>query len=493
MSDQKTLKAGASIEEGGLKLSVAKDALSATVVLNARHAGRWTVERLLQFLNRYGVTGGVKPTAIAGLFRDNKFDEPVVVALGTPVTEGKPARIKRFFEHYEIYRSLLKCRDAKTFVRETLQQLTITRETPIARRIPGTEGEDGQNVLGEVLSSKSSLEDQLAPGPGAMLSPDGHEILAERDGIVSYDRDTFRVMSAQIHEGDVSPSQDERIVDGTLAISGTVRTDAVVRAKGDVIVGEAVEAAEIHADGSVMIAGTMDGGHRGRIHAGGHVLVRAVKHSEISAGKSIRLVGSVVQSTLKASEIIFLFGGDGRVLGGTLEAEYEVYADEIGSKQEVGTTLVLGQEMIHLSEHTAAMRTELEEKDDQLNRARSLAVTLKELKANVGSLPPDKEQMLMTAVRTEWAMRGQAEMLRREVSTLEARIREMERQDHAVRCSGTIWPGTQICIGRLVHNVQKPVSGCEFVLDGSRIELRPLDENKRRPRVLARVHEIPEE
>jgi len=488
MTEQTTLEAGGSIKEGGITLSVSKDALSATVSIQRRFADRWNVERLLQFLNRHGITHGILPTAIHAIFRDNRFDESVVIAEGIPINEGKPKKIKYLYAYQEIYKSLLKCQDPSQFVREFVRALTITRDKPIAREIPGTEGEDGKDVLGKAIPWKSPYQEELIPGAGTMLSEDSRELLAERDGLVSYDGDSYQVVGAKLHKGDVVPNGSEFFAEGTVAVLGTARSDAVIRAKGDVMIGESVEAASIYSDGSVVIGGTMEGAKRGKVEAKGVVLVRSVHYSEIRAGQILFLVGAAVQSDLTAGQAIHLSGGNGRILGGTTRAEHEIWAEEIGSKNEVGTILIVGEELNRVNEHLAALKADLDVKDSQLRKARSLSLTLKELKANQGSLPPDKEMMLMTAVRTEWGMRGQAELIRRQVTDLEIKIRGLIRVGHAVRCVGTVWPGTEIRMGRFVYRVDEPLSNCEFVLQDDHIQIQPLGEEYQGPRLLERIH-----
>ena len=488
MTEQSTLEAGGSLKEGGITLSVSKDALSATVCIRHKFADRWNVERLLQFLDRHGITHGILPTAVHAIFRDNRFDESVVIAEGTPIIEGKPRKIKHLYVYQDIYKSLLKCRDPSRFVHEFVRALTITRDNPIAREIPGTDGEDGRDVLGKPIPWKSPCQEELFPGAGTMLSQDERELLAERDGVVSYDGDVYRVVGVKLHNGDVVPNGNDFVAEGTAAILGTVRSDTVIRAKGDVIVGESVEAASIFCDGCVVIGGTMEGGKRGRIEARGCVLARSVHYSEIQAGQTIFLAGAAVQSDLAAGQSIHLFGGNGRILGGTTRAEHEIWADEIGSKNEVGTILIVGEELNRLNEYLAELKADLNDKDGQLRKARSLSLTLKELKANQGSLPPDKEMMLMTAVRTEWGMRGQAELIRRQVVELESNIRGLIRTGHAVRCVGTVWPGTEIQMGRFIYRVDEPVSTSEFVLQDDHIEIQPLDEERQGPRLLERIH-----
>jgi uncharacterized protein (DUF342 family) len=169
-------------------------------------------------------------------------------------------------------------------------------------------------------------------------------------------------------------------------------------------------------------------------------------------------------------------GGNTRARGGTLQAELKIHAGEVGSKNEIATELVVAQQMSELADHLAAMQTELGTRDGQLEKARSLAIVLKELKAREGHLAPEKEETLVTAVRTEWGLRGQADMLRHRVRDLEEQFRDVRRREHAIQCTGTVWPGTVIRMGRFSHRVDQPVSNYKFVLSDSKIEKGPLEE-----------------
>ncbi len=492
MAEQKTLKAGDTVEEGGLKLTIAQDGLSATMMIDPKSGPNWTVDRVMRFLDAHGLTCGIKPTALHGVFRNSTFGEPVVIAEGSPPTEGKFPTIKVFYDYVKIYKKLRNTQNEKTFARDAVQLFSINQEKAILRQIPGQSGEDGQNVFGDTLPAPDPKDDLIAPGKGTMLSANKLDLLAEREGVISYDGTTYRVVNANLHEGDVCPGEGEKNVDGTLVVLGSILSDAVVRAEGDIIIWGAVEAAEVRANGCVLIIGSVEGGRKGQIEAGGHIFLRSARHVQIIAGDGIYSFGPVVQSDLKAARLINSHGGNGRVLGGKLEAETQIRADEIGSKNEVGTVLVVGQELSELADHKTKIKAELDSKDEQLAKARSLATVLKEIKEKQGSLPPDKEQMLMTAVRTEWGMRGQAELLRRQVNDLERKLGRMRSADHSIRCPGTIWPGTEIRMSRINHRVDQPISNCAFVLKESRIDMLPLDEVETKPKLLARIHEDPE-
>ena len=383
MTEHTSMKPGDTIQEGGLKLTVADDALSATLVIDPKSAGKWTVDRVLRFLDKHGVSHGVKPTAVHALFRDSEFGKPVLVAEGSSPVEGKPSKIRVFYDYLDVYHKLRDSPNEKAFARDAVQLLSINREKPLLRQIPGQRGEDGMDVLGNVLPTVDPKDDLPAPGKGTMLSTDKLNILAERDGVISYNGSGFSVMNANLHEGDLTGSEGETLVKGTLVVTGSVFSDAVVRAEGDVIIRGAVEAAEIRADGCVLIVGAVEGARKGLIEAGGHILIRSARHVQMVAGDGIYLFGPVVQSDLRGSMVINAHGGNGRVLGGRLEAEARIQADEIGSKNEVGTVLVVGQELTQLSDHTGKLKTELESKDSQLAKARSLASVLKELKEKV--------------------------------------------------------------------------------------------------------------
>ncbi len=204
-----------------------------------------TADDLLAQLTVHGVTYGVNEAAIARIVAGGFGPEPVAKGKGAiRAQDGSVA-----------YQALDE-RGAERYVRAG---------TVLARVADALEGTPGRTVRGELLGVDPPRPIELAVGDGAVVESDGR-IVATGDGHASVANGTIVVTPALVIDGDVRSTRGEVSSPGSVDVQGSVDDGGVVRAKHNVMIGDAVRRATVDAGGSITLGGaafdsTLRAGH----------------------------------------------------------------------------------------------------------------------------------------------------------------------------------------------------------------------------------------
>jgi uncharacterized protein (DUF342 family) len=87
---------------------------------------------------------------------------------------------------------------------------------------------------------------------------------------------------------------------GNVQIKGDVKSGFSVRAGGDIEVFGMVEAADVFADGNILIKNGIFGGGKCHLAAGGNILARYVENATLRAHKDVIVNDSIARSNVKA-------------------------------------------------------------------------------------------------------------------------------------------------------------------------------------------------
>ncbi|NDE75016.1 MAG: DUF342 domain-containing protein [Proteobacteria bacterium] len=167
---------------------------------------------------------------------------------------------------------------------------------------------------------------------------------ASTSGSGSWIGDRVSVLPLTSISGNVDFSTGNVRVEGDVSISGTITTDFVVEATGNITVLGAIEGATVIAGGSVTINGGFVGQERGTITAGGSVTARFMEHATVHAGGPVVVGFEIRQCTVISEASVSVGGGrgPGRITGGLVRAKHSVDAAEVGAENGVSTKVQAG-------------------------------------------------------------------------------------------------------------------------------------------------------
>jgi uncharacterized protein len=400
-----------------IRVQIAADRLSASVSTVLAHGGKpVSADGIFQSLAQAGVTFGILESKI----RELSFEAPceeVLIAEGIPAKPGDDARFEKLFEESSTKGSPQERKDGKVDYHELGTYASVEPGTPLLQKIPVTAGVPGTGVDGLPIAPKPGKDAELVPGAGTEISADDPNLLlATIGGQPVYLRDTVKVVDKlEVPRVDFKTGNID--FDGSVLVRGPIMQGFKVKAGGDLVVFDEVEALELTAGGSVVIKGGIFGKHQCQITAHGDVKAKFLNDCVVHCGGDLMvedlLAGCTVicEGTLKAGQA----GGKGQVYGGHILATKGVRAKILGCATEVGTTIEV------------STSPKLRSRHKELQKEIKLGETkLDELKKNAEYLKrqPSRRQDPRLDQITEaiFLMSDQIEELRAEAAQLAERI-----------------------------------------------------------------------
>ncbi|MEW6753281.1 MAG: flagellar assembly protein A [Candidatus Latescibacterota bacterium] len=351
----------------------------------------------------------------------------------------------------------------------------VAAEQLLGHRHPAQAGRDGWDVTGRALPAQAGAELHVETGRGVRLErvegePDRY--LAECDGeLVTVERslpgDT--ALHLAVHpvlrvDGDVDYHSGNIDFPGSVHVSGAVRPGFVVRALGNIVIGDAVEeGARLEAQGNVVVRNGILG-ESTRITAAGAVFARYVTAAHVEVGGDVNVAEYLFSASVRAAGEVVVWGASGSrtsglVAGGRCMAGGSIRVRGVGTEASAPAQLIAGVDWKVLQEASAAQR-----RLDQYSQA--LRRTLASLQAE--NLDPAKlrqmllqlvlkargpqRQVVARAARNLLALQQRVEAERQRKGVLEAALAEQESRA-AVEVTGRVAARTRLRVGRHAHVV----------------------------------------
>ena len=346
--------------DASFTLETAPDAMQAWANVVPACGGKATVpDEIYLALGEAGVTFGIDPALVSAACEVTDAGR-FLVAAGTAAEDGESARFDLLIADV---RDRAPQADEHGLIdfRELGAIPSVTAEQPLMRRIPPTTGTAGRNVRGVVLEPKpghdEAFNDKLV---GAYIDPADKNLLrAVFNGQPVHCGNGVTVEQV-LHVRDVNMATGNITFDGTVNIEGEVLPGMKVHASGDIVVAGVVDGAELTASGDVRVSGGIIA--KAHVTAGGSVAARFVESAHISAGTTIAIDDTALQSDLQANNQIIVGLKSlqrGRLAGGSARAMVLIRTPILGAPTSGVTSLLLGvnpvleaqyQDLLHVIE-----------------------------------------------------------------------------------------------------------------------------------------------
>lgn len=328
----------------------------------------------------------------------------------------------------------------------------------LARIIPPTAGQPGEDVFGQTLPAPAGRPASLVAGENVKCEENGAVFCASAAGMVLRKGNTLSVTAVYEIAGDVDYHTGNVIVDkGSVAIRGTVRAGFRVAAPGNVAVAETVEKSAISAGGDIEVRRGVVEGH---LTAGGAIHVHFGQNAVLEAGRDVFVHNDLTNCHVTAAGKIIAMRGRGRIQGGVIRCGHGCEVNEIGSALGVATEIIVGLEPT-ASKNLAA------EKE-------SLAATIRKVTRVLGNTdartillrtPPAKRPAVAALLKACLAARQRIAEI--DVEILEETRKLREQLKARVKVKRTAHPGVTINIGGVIYKLEHPLNACQFYLDSA--------------------------
>jgi len=434
-------------------------------------------QEVIDMLKNAGINYGVDEHAIENFCTKRMFFTDLTAAKGILSEDGGAGKLEYHFKIDDKI-NLKELSDGTVDYKDLGLVQNVCQGDVLCTAIPPTEGKDGMNVFGEVIPFKKGLPATLNAGANTVLSEDKTQILAAIDGCVELKISQVLVNDVFTIKGDVDNSVGNIDSVGSVLIQGDVREGFVVKAKNDITVRGIVEGAELIAGGNITISNGMNGMNRGRLTAKGNIISKYIENSTVECDGDV-YADVLLNSKTNAKGSVILKGRKASVIGGTCQAGTMIYANFIGSSNNVPTSITIESEELrkNMTPDVAAAQTKIEDANSFIN-AKNLKIS--ELSAQIRTLSsnltnPDAKQELR-------AVMAEKNKTTEEVSKLVEKLAELHEifnkpAAFKVVALKSAYIGTKITIGYLYLAVEEDMSYTKFCVKGHSLSAVPIESN----------------
>jgi uncharacterized protein (DUF342 family) len=459
--------------DGTCTVIISQDEMSAWIKISTPINGGMpaTLELVDKALEENKVTANVNRLAVEQAVYLTLWDKPQLIASGSLPEEGTDGFIEYYFPTNEELSPLVNTEDGRVDFRNLNLIHNVKKGDLLAERFPAVEGKNGQTVTGKILHAPVPKTPVLLGGRDTTLEASGSRLVAAKDGHVCMLDGKPSVISVYMVKNDVDFSVGNIDFVGNVQIKGDVKSGFSVRAGGDIEVFGMVEAADVFADGNILIKNGIFGGGKCHLAAGGNILARYVENATLRAHKDVIVNDSIARSNVKAGGKIKVNNYAGDILGGHLEALEEISAGVFGSELQVPTELELGIEPKIRADYGELLAKYNEKKKNLL----ILEGYIKEYK----NYRENKKEISDSYRRTIRDRLRNYAHLRNEMLEMEARLQvfeeELAKLDHGiVKATQKVHPGVSVTIVKTTYTVDAPLGKVMFIYSEGEVKPVPL-------------------
>jgi hypothetical protein len=419
-----------------------------------------------------GVTHGLNEQALQEALEKKRYGENQLIAEAIPQEDGEDGKLvfhfstdERTGKPREIGGGRVDYRSLDLYEPVTEGQLLVTRTF-------ATEGKSGATVRGKELKPRPGKEVNLPRGKNVDINPEKTEMLAKCSGMVELLNGSVNVSSVYKVNGDVDISVGNIDFDGSVHVSGSVRSGHTVKATGAVVVGGGVEAATIIAGGNIEIKSGMQGADKGKLEAGGSITAMYIERGSAVADGGITLDVSI-HSVLEAGGTLKAKGRRGAVIGGRAAAAGDIIANSLGAISHITTEIEVGvmprkrARINSLEKEVERLKTELV-KLDQLDTY---------LKNQEGKIPAETWDKLHRSGQENRRVNDEIiEDLSAEITDLRYELEHAT--DGKVHVFDTAFSGTKIIIANGMYKVNDDIKYASFKYKDAEVVYGPCDMSK---------------
>jgi uncharacterized protein len=266
----------------------------------------------------------------------------VVLLEGTPPVPPRHGRIEWIADFFSAGFVVDDTTDRVNYRKRAAQQ-SVEKGQLLGRIIAPVEGEDGVDALGRKIAVEKARPARARAGANVRLDEMDGALYAEATGRIRFKDGLVTVDQVVTIEGSVGLETGDIRHPGALVVRGDVEADSVIETKGDIEVMGLMEPASVTTEGSLIVHGGITGADDKRIVVGGGVRAKFIMDAVIEARGSVVVETEIVQASIRARGAVSC--GRGRIVGGTITAQGGIEATQTGSEAGVPTQLTAGEDL----------------------------------------------------------------------------------------------------------------------------------------------------
>lgn len=451
--------------EVGLTIEVSQDKMSAYATLYHTET-EFRKGSIIEMLEEKGISTGIESDLLDALEVEREYNIPYLVARGKEVVEGTPATIKYLFKTEKDIRPLI---DEEGNV--NYHQLNIIANVKegqlIAKIIQSTEGENGLDLLDNVIVPKKLKSIRHKYGKNIKISDDKMELFAAKNGLVKLSEGRVIVNDVYDVPNNVGNSTGDIEFEGTVVVHGNVITGFKVKAKGDIEVMGVVEGAEVIAGGNIILHKGIQGMGKSHIEARGSIKAKYIENANVISGGDVHSE-AILHSTVSCKGTITVEGKKGMISGGLVRAGEGVVTKILGSHMGTITTVEVGIDPEMIVEYTT-LKKDIPRMENEAMKLEQVVQLLNKRKEMVGKLEDSKQEMYMSAVRNKIFLSNKLVHAKKKYEALEHDVDN--KNSGSVKVSNELYTGVKISIGSTCTYVREEYKYIKFIKSGADVKM----------------------
>lgn len=362
--------------DASMELAIADDAMTVKAILITAQGGKHIgLPKLIDKLHEAKVSFGLQTQRTLQFLKAAAAAEPgirmeEIIAVGRPAENGRNARFKRLVSTPK--ERLLKPQPIdkhRVDMRDLGQMCSVRAGDELMRKLPLSLGKDGKNVYGEVLPSISGEDAVLVAGDRTIISPDDPNLLIAADVGLPMEIEHGMRVDEVLAMKEVNVGTGHIDFAGSIVISGDVREEMKVTARGDIHVLGYVDSAYLKSGGDILVEKGIIGHRRpnGQIScvlkADGSIHARNAQYSQLTAGKDINITRELSHCLVRSLQSVFVGdekGFRGLLVGGEFNVGDRLESVIVGSEAGPNTYILVEGEYERLYERRRALQQRCE-------------------------------------------------------------------------------------------------------------------------------------
>jgi len=429
-----------------IKVNISTDGLTAFLTIE-EDAGKFPDEMIIESaLQDAGVIFGVDHSLVREIVatKKNIYEKPI--AFGRHRHNLEQSQLVWYVDLAMQYKPRITVNGKANF--KELKMVELVRQNQeIVSMVPLPENFTNKKVTGEEFYTPESYLEHIK-GKNLRLSSDGLTLIANIDGCAFWKDGKLNVDNIYNINGDVDFRTGNVRFDGTILIDGDVRSGFRVNATGSIYINGSVEAAEVYSEkGNIIVKSGILGRGRARLIAGGSLYCHYVQDAVIGVKKDVVIEHYAINTSISAGGSIFLIQNEGLIRGGKSYAEQGMRAIEVGSPQNIPTSIGLsGAEFSSLDAQNVALQRESEELHIKLSRISKKVEFLRLLEQRLPRISEEKREDLAKAIAEVEFIEEQLEALEQKKAQILEKSLLLDRQNN-IEIYKTLHRGVLITIG----------------------------------------------
>lgn len=397
-------------------------------------------EALKAKISEYGVSYNVDIEKLKDIEANPVYNRDIIFASGVAPVNGIDGTVSFKIAVEEKSLKPKENEDGRVDFRDLDIVENVTEGQVLCEITPPTEGSPGISVKGEELPQKKGKPVRSYLGKNTQLNEDGTAILSKIDGQVEFNGLTVNVDETFYVQEDVDNSTGNIKVVGNLIVPGMVLPGFKVEAGGNISVKGTVEAAAIKADGNVNLQSGITGSD---LNCNGDLRCRFIENCNVSVRGNIN-AEYIINSNIKCGKNIKIIGRMAKIIGGSCMAGQNIETHIIGSVANVKTRLELGldESLLKRQQELISKAAEIQK---QIETIRPLIKIFSKLDA-VNGLTLEKRRDFDKVKYSYDANIKLNEEIKIELEEIDKLFKT--KGASRIICTGTVYPGTQVVIGK---------------------------------------------